>query len=65
MLRLLQRVTCPPDMGQAAYKGRVMAIDDKESSHMGRKFKWVTVDRLDDSGTPTGQKSIWPSHRLT
>ena len=61
---LLQRVKCPPDMGQPAYMGRIVAIDPRESSHMSRAFRWITVERLHDYYEPTGQKSVWPSTRL-
>lgn len=62
---ILGRVKCPPDMGQPGYTGRIVAIDPKESSHMLRAFRWITVERLNDDGRPTGQKSVWPSTRLT
>lgn len=58
-LRLLQTVTCPPDMGSPGYQGTVMSIDSNvQENHTGVKFVWVTVRG------PSGSKHVWPSNRL-
>jgi hypothetical protein len=58
--KLGQQVYCPPDRGEAGYRGTVTYVSPVEcTNHQGIPYQWVHVRKQ------PGVEHVWPSIRLS
>lgn len=58
--RVRSKVNCPEDRGVAKFVGTVLDVSDAvHENHQGFPYRWVEILH------PNGNKSLWPSNRLS